>query len=102
MITQNLLKRWLELDMRQRYADTMMEREVFAGEERCCLNCAPSDCRYRCTECFGGLRMSASCIVVEHAKHPLHVIEVHPLLPLGDVMLTLLNFRSVGSNIGEY
>jgi hypothetical protein len=71
-----MLKTWLKYDLRQEYTDAWMEQEVFAGEVRCCNECTPEQCTYRCKDCFGGTRMSGWCMAREHKRLPLHNIEV--------------------------
>jgi hypothetical protein len=70
------MKAWLASGQRQAYADSLMELKIFDGEEKCCSKCDMSSCKYRCEECFGGIRYSQECIVKYHARLPLHWIEV--------------------------
>jgi hypothetical protein len=70
------MKAWLASGQRQVYADAIMELEIFEGDQKCCDNCELSLCRYRCEHCFGGVRYSKECIVKDHARLPLHWVEV--------------------------
>jgi hypothetical protein len=71
-----MLKTWLKYDLRQEYADAWMEQEFFVGNRTCCNACDANSCRYRCKDCFGGVRMSSTCMREAHELLPLHSIEV--------------------------
>jgi hypothetical protein len=71
---QSLLTSWLA--HRQTYAELhLLATETFTTNELCCDSCSLQDCVYDCLECRGP-RYSKACLLKDHARQPLHHVQV--------------------------
>lgn len=65
------------LDYRSIFLDEFVRRDgLGSADEHMCANCEQSPGLYRCMDCHGHAMFCVDCLLAEHARLPLHRIEV--------------------------